>query len=141
MKALKRLNEALPGLTAGILAYGLVVWLIGIWFVRDRLMFTTGLLIGIGCAVGMAIHIAVVLLDSVALGDGHTRRIAAKSVLRYLVVAAIFFAMMYFHLGSLISAFIGVLGLKISAYAQPFFQKTVHKPQLREDSDQREVRD
>ena len=110
MKALKRLNEALPGLTAGILAYGLVVWLIGIWFVRDRLMFTTGLLIGIGCGVGMAIHIAVVLLDSVALGDGHTRRIA-------------------------------VLGLKISAYAQPFFQKTVHKPQLREDSDQGEVRD
>ena len=33
--------------------------------------------------------------------------------------------MMYFKLGNLISAFIGVLGLKVSAYLQPFIHKKI----------------
>ena len=35
--------------------------------------------------------------------------------------------MMYFKLGNLISAFLGVLGLKVSAYAQPFMHKMIFK--------------
>ena len=123
IKALKRLNEALPGLLFGILLYGVIEELIGIWFVGDKLRFTTGVLIGIGCAAGMAIHIAWILAESVRFEGQATKRMAFYSALRYVVVVLIFFAMMYFHLGNFYAAFIGVLSLKISAYAQPLFGK------------------
>mgnify|MGYP004724525369 FL=1 len=47
---LKRLNDALPELVLGIIVYGIVVELAGVWFVTDKLRYTTGLVIGIGLA-------------------------------------------------------------------------------------------
>ena len=126
IKEFRRLNEALPGLLLGILIYGVLVEAIGVWFASDKLLFTTGLLIGIGCALGMAIHLAVILEETVRTRNAAPKMIKLKSVLRYLVVVAVFFFMMYFHLGNLISAFIGVLGLKASAYAQPLLHRFFH---------------
>ena len=108
---LKRLNDALPELVLGIIVYGIVVELAGVWFVTDKLRYTTGLVIGIALAVGMAV--------------------IAKSILRYVIVVIVFFVMMKFNLGNLFTAFIGVLGLKISAYLQPFTHKFVLKLQGR----------
>lgn len=132
---LKRLNDALPGLVMGIIVYGIVVELAGVWFVSDKLRYTTGLAIGIALAVGMAIHMAVVLRDAVDLcgESGAQRRIIAKSLLRYLVVVIVFFVMMKWNLGNLISAFIGVMGLKVSAYLQPFAHKFMSKLRGRGD--------
>ena len=62
---LRRLNDALPGLVLGIIVYGAAVFLAGIWFVPDKLRFTTGLAIGIALACGMAVNMAVVLRDAV----------------------------------------------------------------------------
>ena len=56
---LRRLNDALPGLVLGIIAYGAAVFLAGIWFVPDKLRFTTGLAIGIALACGMAVNMPV----------------------------------------------------------------------------------
>lgn len=126
IKEFRRLNEALPGLLLGILLYGVLVEVIGVWFVSDKIRYTTGLLIGIGCAVGMAIHLAVVLEETVRTNNAAPKMIKAKSVLRYLVVVAVFFVMMWLNLGNLITAFIGVLGLKVSAYAQPLLHKIFH---------------
>ena len=64
---LRRLNDALPGLVLGIIAYGAAVFLAGIWFVPDKLRFTTGLAIGIALACGMAVNMAVVLRDAVEI--------------------------------------------------------------------------
>ena len=44
---LKRLNDALPELVLGIILYGVVIELAGVWFVTDKLRYSTGLLIGI----------------------------------------------------------------------------------------------
>jgi hypothetical protein len=55
---------------------------------------------------------------------GHAnRRIIAKSVIRYVVVVILFFILGYFRLGNLISALLGTLGLKISAYLHPYLSK------------------
>lgn len=134
IKEFRRLNEALPGLLLGILIYGGLVELIGVWFASDKLLFTTGLCIGIACALGMAIHLAVVLDETVRTQNASPKMIKLKSVLRYLVVVAVFFVMMWLHLGNLISAFIGVLGLKASAYAQPLLHKLIH---LQKDENKR----
>ncbi|MDU6922751.1 MAG: hypothetical protein E6386_16260 [Roseburia hominis] len=85
---LRRLNDALPGLVLGIIVYGAAVFLAGIWFVPDKLRFTTGLAIGIALACGMAVNMAVVLRDAVEIyGEAKARsKIIARSVTRYLVV-------------------------------------------------------
>ena len=33
---LRRLNDALPGLVAGIIIYGVIIQLTGVWFVDDK---------------------------------------------------------------------------------------------------------
>lgn len=139
---LRRLNDALPGLVLGIIAYGAAVFLAGIWFVPDKLRFTTGLAIGIALACGMAVNMAVVLRDAVEIyGEAKARsKIIARSITRYLVVVIVFFVMMKWKFGSLLAAFIGVLGLKISAYLQPLAHRFISKLGGRGDvpSDSRE---
>ncbi len=121
IKKLKRLNEALPGLLFGILIYGMLAELIGVWFFDDKHRYTTGLIIGLSCSAYMAINLASVIEDSV-LGDS-PRMLAVKSVIRYLIVCAVMIGMMYFKLGGLVSGLLGLLGLKVSAYAQPLLNK------------------
>ena len=133
---LRRINDVLPELVLGIVIYGMLVELAGVWFVADKLRYSTGLLIGISLAIGMAINIAVVIRDAVEIygEDGAKNRVIIKSVLRYLIVVVVFFVMMKFNLGNLFTVFIGVLGLKVSAYLQPFTHKVILRLQGRGDS-------
>ena len=126
----------MPGLVLGIVIYGIMVEVAGVWFVEDKLRYTTGLLIGISVAIGLAINIAQVIRDAVEIygADGARNRLIMKSVLRYLVVVVVFFVMMKFNLGNLVTAFIGVLGLKVSAYLQPFAHKVILELQGRGDN-------
>ena len=133
---LRRINDALPGLVLGIVLYGVLVELAGVWFAGDKLGYTIGLWYGIAIAIGMAINLATVILDSVTLDGGKNanRRIIAKSILRYLVVVILFFILGYFQFGNLFTALIGVLGLKISAYMQPMLQRVSDKLSGRSDA-------
>ena len=124
---MKRLNQALPGLVLGILIYGLLVEVIGVWFVNDKVRYTSGLAIGISCAVGLAIHIAMIIEESVRIGEGHEKYLSFKSVMRYLVLCAVLILMMVFKLGNMFTALIGVLGLKVSAYAQPLLYRIIKR--------------
>lgn len=132
---LKRINESLPGLIAGIIFYGIVIWLAGVWFVDDKWAYSIGLWYGIAIAIGMAIHMAVVIYDAVTF-DGEERaklKVTAKATLRYVVVAVLFGIFVYFRLGNFIAAFVGMMGLKISAYLQPLFTKAINKITGREE--------
>ena len=140
---LRRINDAFPGLVLGIVIYGIIVELVGVWFVEDKLRYSTGLLIGISVAIGLAINIAQVIRDAVEIygADGARNRLIVKSVLRYLVVVVVFFVMMKFNLGNLVTAFVGVLGLKVSAYLQPFAHKVILKLQGRGDHSSTEIQE
>lgn len=133
---LKRINPALPLLIAGIVIYGLFVQLTGVWFVEDKLGYSIGLWYGIAIAIGMGINIAVVIYDTVTFyGEGNAnKRVAAKSILRYFVVVILFFILGYFEIGNLFTAFLGAMGLKFSAYMQPFLNKIVNKLLGRSDA-------
>ena len=126
---LKRINPALPGLIAGIVIYGLIIQLAGVWFVEDKIGYSIGLWYGIAIGIGMAINLATVIYDAVTFdGEGNAnKRVAAKSMLRYIVVAILFGILGYFEFGNLFTAFLGVMGLKISAYLQPLLNKIVNK--------------
>ena len=122
---LKRLNEALPGLVLGIIIYGILLQVTVVWLVDDKLRYSTGLWIGIGCALFMAIHMAMSIEDAVCIGteDGAKKKTIASAMFRYVVVLVVLVVMCYFHLGSILPAFFGVLGLKFSAYAQPLLYR------------------
>lgn len=129
---LRRLNKVLPELILGILLYGMILQVTGIWLVKDKILYSTGLWIGVLLAVGMAIHMAIVIEDAVSLKSGRTK-VIMMSLLRYVIVVIVFFCILYFHLGNPIAAFIGVMGLKIAAYMQPFIHKAILKLQGREE--------
>ena len=125
----RRLNSALPGLLIGILLYGIFIQLTGVWFVEDKLRYSSGLWIGILTAMGMAYHIALIIAETIDAPNPEKVRtwIIAKGILRYAAVAAVFAVTMYFDLGNLVTLFLGVMGLKISAYLQPAMHKVLIK--------------
>ncbi|MBE5898500.1 MAG: hypothetical protein E7279_02755 [Lachnospiraceae bacterium] len=126
---MRQINSSLPLLLLGIVIWGCLVQLVGIWFVEDKLRYSTGTWIGVSLAVFMAINLALVIESAVDRGSS-VGVLRFKSIFRYLVVIAVFFVMIYFNLGNWISAFIAVMGLKVSAYAQPFIIKIIHKERI-----------
>ena len=133
---LRRINPVLPGLVAGIVIYGLLIQFTGIWFVEDKIGYSVGLWYGIAIAIGMGVNLAMVIYDTVTFysGENANKRVAAKAILRYITVAALFFILGYFEFGNLFMAFIGVFGLKISAYMQPLLNKLINKIYGRNDA-------
>lgn len=67
---LRRLNKALPELVMGIILYGIAAQSVGIWLTEQKAMYSAGLWLGILLAVGMAIHMAVVIEDAVSAQSG-----------------------------------------------------------------------
>lgn len=124
---LRRINQALPELLLGILAYGVFVQLVGVWFVSNKIQYSIGLWAGVAVAMGMAVNMAIVILDTVdAMAEKRAyRKAALYSVLRYLAVVLAFLAVWYFGLGNLVAMFAGVMGLKASAYLQPVTHKFI----------------
>ena len=129
VKRMRQINSSLPLLLLGIVIWGCLVQLVGIWFVEDKLRYSTGTWIGVSLAVFMSINLPLVIESAVDRGSS-VGVLRFKSILRYLVVIAVFFVMIYFNLGNWISAFIAVMGLKVSAYAQPFIIKIIHKERI-----------
>ena len=96
----------------GIIIYGILLQITGIWLVNDKLRYSTGLWIGIGCALFMAIHMAISIEDAVCIGteDGAKKKTIASAMFRYVIVLLVLVAMCYFNLGMILPAFFGVLG-------------------------------
>lgn len=130
---LRRINPVLPELLTGILLYGLVLQFTGMWFVDDKQQYSVGLWIGIALAMGMAVNMAVVILDTVdaMASKGTAVRTGLWSVLRYVVAVGAFVAVWYFEAGNLLVMFLGLMGLKVSAYLQPFLHKFILQVQKR----------
>lgn len=124
---LRRINQVLPELLCGIIIYGVLIQAAGIWFAEDKVRYTTGLWAGIILAMGMAVNMAVVILDTVdAMAEKrYYRKAALYAVLRYLAVVFAFVVVWYFELGNVIVMFAGVMGLKIAAYLQPITHKFI----------------
>ncbi|MGN0170983.1 MAG: hypothetical protein ACI39H_09530 [Lachnospiraceae bacterium] len=131
---LKRLNPILPELVSIILVYGVLVELIGVWWVEDKIRYSSGLAIGIGLALFMSINIASSIWGMM---DVTTKKaqvgVAVKAVARYAVVAVVSVTMGYFNLGNILTWFVGVMGLKVAAFAQPLIHKVFFGKSQQED--------
>lgn len=122
---LRRINQALPELLLGIVLYGVLIQIAGVWFVEDKVQYSVGLWAGIILATGLAVNMAVVILDTVeAMAEKRSyRKASLYAVLRYLAVVLGVIVVWYFELGNVLAMFAGVMGLKVSAYLQPVTHK------------------
>lgn len=128
MKKLSDINDALPGLLGGIVLFGAVSQGVGMLFVENKISYSIGLWIGVFTAAFMAFHMAWSLNRALELGEKGAQAAATRqNIIRYLIVVLILGILMITEIGNPIAAFVGVMGLKASAYLQPIFQKLFHK--------------
>ncbi len=123
-KKLAQLSEVLPGLWVGILLYGVLCEIVGLIFVKERLFYSIGLAAGIVCALFMATHMAWSLNRALDMAEADAvKKMQVHNILRYVIVVIVFFLLLYTGFGNPLSAFLGVMGLKVAAYLQPFTHK------------------
>lgn len=104
----------------GMVIYGLVVWGIGSLFVKERLMFSYSLWIGVLMAHLASVHMAKTLDKALWDGSGAAKIITTGYVVRYICVGAVLaFAGITGYMDA-IWVFVGYMSLKVAAYLQPF---------------------
>lgn len=112
-------------LITGILIYGAVVQVIVLILHRDILWYSAGLWIGILAACLMVWHMRRSIEEALDLGeDGALSHIRKTYLIRLAVLIAVIIITMILKVGSILTLFIGVMGLKVSAYIQPYLNKS-----------------
>ena len=120
----KQTNKAvwtLIDLWIGIILYFIIFEIIGLIFVSNRITYTLGLLTGCVTAGFLAWHMYSILDTALDMAQEDAVNYSKKySALRLLVMLVVALAGMKFSLLSFPAVIIGILGLKISAFFQPY---------------------
>ena len=128
---MKKHNTTLIELWVGIVFVALICLLAGIWFVENELAYALGILVGGITATYLAWHMARSIdkmLDRAEAGGDAGAGMRVSSLLRYgIVVLVLVASAMMPEWVNPISVFIGIIGLKVAAYLQPFTHKIVFK--------------
>lgn len=125
LKRFFQMSDALGELLCGILFFGIICQIGLIIFLSGSGgYYSTGLWIGILLAMGMALHMTWSLDKALDFSPSDAiKKMRAYSLLRYAAVLIILGLLMIFDKASPLTAFLGLMGLKIGAYIQPFTHK------------------
>jgi hypothetical protein len=131
----KQTNKAvwtLIDLWIGIFLYFILLEIIGFIFVPNRITYTLGLLTGCVTAGFLAWHMYDSLDTALDMGEADAVKHSKKSsALRLLVMLVVALAGMKLSLLSFPGIIIGILGLKISAFFQPYTNLYITKKILK----------
>ena len=129
-KKTKKIDETLLGLLIGIIIFAVISQIAGMFFVKSMLMYTIGLWIGIILALACAYHMWWSLDRNLSLNadnEGAARAFAIKqSMIRYVVILLVFLVICITDFAYPLSAFLGIMGLKVGAYLQPVINRLLH---------------
>lgn len=116
-----------------ILCYGLLLEVVFALFMNRKLYASLGLWIGIALAVFMLVSMFRAL-DTGLDFDAKTAKkyVMRHSVLRYVVVVAVYGFLIFIRLGDPITCFAGIFGLKVAAYVQPAYRRFREKGNKKE---------
>lgn len=126
---IKNMSSTLKELFLEIVILGVLIQVIGFFFVKDQGLFALGLWTGIICSLAMAAHMEWALVTGMDMGDSARGHIVKHSVIRYGVVFIVFILLAYFFKYAVVPAFLGLMTLKVAAYLQPFTHKIILKVQ------------
>lgn len=125
---IKRINLVSKELIIGILICGVVFQLAFMWLSDSKLLFTSGLWIGIAISVCVALHMNWSIENALEMDEksavSHMRK---TFLLRIIVIAGLFFGTYLLNLGDVVAVFLGLFGLKIGAYLQPLLHRIFQK--------------
>ncbi len=121
-----KFNHTLLELWAGIGLAGLVGQAV-VFFVERKAYFTIGWWYGIVISLFMAWHMWRGLDRGLDLGEGASQYLAKSNIIRYVIVTIAYVALAVLDFGSPLSAFAGILMLKVAAYFQPITHKAFKK--------------
>ena len=119
----KKIDPTLFDLCLGIVLYGVVFQLVLLLFSRE-VSYSAGLWIGIVLAVVGSVHMWWSLnrgLDQAAKGAAKT--VGANSLIRYFLLVVLMAVLVYTELANPIFAFCGYMGMKVSAYMNPWMRR------------------
>ena len=127
MNMKRKIDPTLFDLCLGILLYGIVFQLVLLIFSRER-TYSLGLWIGVVLAVAGAVH----MWWSLDRGMDQAAKQAAKTVgtnnlIRYFVLVLVMFVLIYTDFANPIFMFCGYMGMKVSAYLNPWLCKVRSK--------------
>ncbi len=119
-------NKTLWELILGILLYGCICQIIGLFFVENKFSYSTGLWVGLLTAVAAAIHMWWSLDRALDLDEGTAgKKLQAQSIVRYAIIVMVMAITMISGVTNPLAAFLGIMGLKVAAYLQPFTHKLI----------------
>ena len=128
VEMLKKMNRALLEMEIGILLWGILCQLIGMFFVQNRADYTKSLWFGILFAVISAIHMYRSLDRALDFGEKDaTKMIFRAYLIRYVLFAVILFIIMITKVMNPLVVFLAYMGLKVTAYLQPITHKLCNK--------------
>lgn len=117
-------NKTLLELIFGIFIYGIICQIIGGILVEDKFGYSSGLWIGIVTAVVAAVHMWHSLDRALDFDEGTAgKKMQAQSIVRYVIIVIIMVLTMVNGITNPLAAFLGIMGLKVAAYTQPFTHK------------------
>lgn len=119
----KKIDPTLFDLCLGIFLYGLIFQVVLLFFSR-KASYSLGLWIGIVLAIAGSIHMWWSLnrgMDQAAKQAAKT--IGTNNLIRYLVLVVVMFILIYTDFANPIFMFCGYMGMKISAYLNPWLRK------------------
>lgn len=149
IKFLKKIDRTLLEMHTGMLLFGLVCQMIGVFFVKNQAGYAESLWFGVLFAAVSGVHMAKTL-DRALLDPSCTAKVLTRGyVLRYIAVAVIFVAISLTAVLNPLVVFLGYMSLKVTAYLQPlthkFYNKLFHEtdpiPQPLPEEEEQEMGD
>lgn len=123
----KNIDSTVKEMWLGIGIWGIVCELVMVWFVKDKAGCSLGVLIGCLLAWAGVWHMWKVLDRALDLGDGAQKYLTVRSWIRYGVFVAVFGVLMITGWANPLTAFLGLMGMKVAAYLQPVVHKFIGK--------------
>lgn len=140
MEKIKKCNRTVLELHLGILLWGIVWQAAGVWFVKDKVLYSSGLWIGIGTAMLAGYHMWRTLDRAFDGFEGDvSRKMITANVIRYVVIVIVFAIVAVTKTGNVLMTFCGIMGLKVAAYIQPFTHKFTNKIFHEHEIEEKEV--
>lgn len=111
-----RINRTLFELETGILLFGVVCQLL-VFLLKDKLSYSLGLWMGILIAMISAFHMWWSLDRALELPErAAVKSMSTHNILRYIFITAALVLIAISEIADPLSAFLGIMGLKASAY-------------------------
>ena len=122
-----RYNKTLREMMIGSLVFSGVAGIILVIFTKNTGYQLLGLVVGLLVSLFLAYNMADSIDIAVDLDEKSSKAYLQKqSTIRYLVVCAVIIALGLLDWGNPLTCFVGVMGLKIGAYLQPFTHKLLN---------------